>query len=493
MTNLQYSFDYKLIKPNRVAKIKQVIMVIKVNIVLIIKELFTEIGRIRMAVSGSDFARRLAETQARENEQAKTEIKKKTKARKFFDKLLDFITSPGVGTVLTIFGAITCLSSPLGVTIGATIAAVTMVSYSIARIRATLRMRTIKRTQKKELLLDNIEQKINRALDKSVNPKLRKVSNQEIMKILEKSISDEPVNRDKKIVNIISGQIRYLGLTGAANWALSMLSLNPVSIALTSTSMVLSNGLSYFGEIDYRKDKDLLDKEVLEKEEKLTQYLKRELGIEGKYVSKLSNKALLKILSIKEAEISCDGKTYKSDAEMKDALVNNAKKYQDVNLQEYKPEVGFIKDFGNLFINSFSSKKYGEFFVPLSHRENLEKTTQGVELQELNAFKKDELIQVDGRGKVFDIEMTDTNHSGQKQSANKVHHSVKDIIKEEEVRHKEHSGEHFVDGVSIELKESAVDHKQLSNIGDQNNVMRHSKIVRQQLSNNNVEKPERTL
>ena len=42
MTNLQYSFDYKLIKPNRVAKIKQVIMVIKVNIVLIIKELFTE-------------------------------------------------------------------------------------------------------------------------------------------------------------------------------------------------------------------------------------------------------------------------------------------------------------------------------------------------------------------------------------------------------------------------------------------------------------------
>jgi hypothetical protein len=74
-----------------------------------------------------------------------------------------------------------------------------------------------------------------------------------------------------------------------------------------------------------------------------------------------------------------------------------------------------------------------------------------------------------------------------------VHHSVKDIIKEEEVRHKEHSGEHFVDGVSIELKESAVDHKQLSNIGDQNNVMRHSKIVRQQLSNNNVEKPERTL
>ena len=74
MTNLQYSFDYKLIKPNRVAKIKQVIMVIKVNIVLIIKELFTEIGRIRMAVSGSDFARRLAETQARENLKREIEL-----------------------------------------------------------------------------------------------------------------------------------------------------------------------------------------------------------------------------------------------------------------------------------------------------------------------------------------------------------------------------------------------------------------------------------
>lgn len=441
-----------------------------------------------MAVSGSDFVRSLAKTQAKENEQVKTEIKKKTRARKFFDKLLDFITSPGVGTVLTVFGAIACLSSPLGITIGATIAAVTMASYSVARIRSTLRMRTIKKTQKKELLLDSIGQKINRALDRSVNPELRKVANQEIMKVLEKSISDKPANRDKKIVNIISGKIRYLGLTGSANWVLSMLSLNPMSIALSSTSMVLSNGLSYFGETDYRKDKDLLDKEVLEKEERLTQYLKRELGIEDKYISKLSNKALLEILSIKEAEISCDGKAYKSDTEMKDALVNNTKKYQGANLQEYEPEVGFVKDFGSLFINSFSSKKYGEFFVPLSHRENLEKTTQEIELQELNASKKDELIQVDGRGKVFDIEMTEITHFDQRPS--NAHHSVKDIIKEEEVKHKEHSGEHFVDEVSPKLREHSADHKQLSN---KNNDMRHSKIVRQQLSNNNVEKPERTL
>jgi F0F1-type ATP synthase assembly protein I len=468
-------------------------MVIKVNIILIIKEVFTEIGRIRMASSGSDFAKHLAKTQARENEQTSIKAKEKTKARKFFDKSLDFITSPGVGTVLTVFGAITCLSSPLGMIIGAAIAIVTMTSYSIARIRSTLRMRTIKRAQKKDLLLDSLDQKINKTLDKPASPELRKVANQKIMKILEKSISDEPISRDKKIVNIISGKIRYLSLTGAANWVLSILSLNPASIALSSTSMVLSNGLSYVGEIDYRKDKDLLDKEVLEKEGKLMQFLKRELGIEDKCISKLSNKALLKILSIKEAEISCDGKIYKSDAEMKDALDNNAKKYKDVNLQEYELEVGFIKDFGNLFVNSFSSQKYGEFFVPLSHRENLEKTTQDVQLQELNAFKKDELIQVDGRGKGVDIEMTEINQYDQKPSISKAHHSVKDIIKEEGVKHKEHLGEHFVDEVSLELREHSVDRKQLSNINDKNNVTRYSKAARQQLSNNNVEKPERTL
>lgn len=468
-------------------------MVIKVNIVLIIKEVFTEISRIRMAVGGSDFAKYLVKTQASENEQTKTEIKKKTKAKKFFDKSLDFITSPGVGMVLTVFGAITCLSSPLGIVIGSTIAAITMASYSVARIRSTLRMRTIKRAQKKDLLLDSLDQKINQTLDKSVNPELRKAANQKIMKIIEKRISDKPIVEEKSATNSISGKIRYLSLTGAANWVLSILSLNPASIALSSTSMVLSNGLSYFGETGYRKDKDLLDREVLEKEEKLTQYLKRELGIEDKYIGKLSNKALLEILSIKEAEISCAGKIYKSDDEMKDALGNNAKKYKDVNLQEYEPEVGFIKDFGNLFVNSFSSQKYEEFFVPLSHRENLDKTTQDVELQELNAFNKDELIQVNGRGKGVDIEMTEINQYDQKPSISKAHHSVKDIIKEEGVKHKEHSGERFVDEVSMELREHSIAHKQLSSINDKNNVTRYSKTARQQLSNNNVEKPERTL
>ena len=467
-------------------------MVIKVNIIFFIKEVFTEIGRIRMVSSGSDFVKHLAKTQSRENGQTLIKAKEKTKARKFFDKSLDFITSPGVGTVLTVFGAITCLSSPLGMIIGAAIAIVTITSYSIARIRSTLRMRAIKRAQKKDLLLDNLDQKINKTLDNPVSPELRKVANQKIMKILEKSISEELISRNKKIVNIISGKIRYLSLTGAANWVLSILSLNPVSIALSSTSMVLSNGLSYFGETDYRKDKDLLDKEVLAKEEKLMQYLKRELGIEDKYIRKLPNKVLLEILSIKEAEISCDGKVYKSDAEMKDALGNNAKKYKDVNLQEYELEVGFIKDFGNLFVNSFSSQKYGEFFVPLSHRENFKKTTQDDQLQELNSFKKDELIQVDGRGKGVDIEMSDINHSDQKPSISKVHHSIKEMIKEE-VKHKEHSGEHFVDEVSLKLREHSIDRKQLSNINDRNNAMRHSKTARQQLLNNNVEKPERTL
>ncbi|WHA05364.1 hypothetical protein N3Z17_02315 [Candidatus Bandiella numerosa] len=416
------------------------LLVMKVDIISIVKEIFAKIGDAREVNIGLKLAQRLAKTQANENEQAEPEIKKKTKIRKFFDKFLDFITSPGVGTILTVFGAITILSSPLGIAVGATIAAVTMVSYSIARIRATLRMRTIKRTQQKDLLLDSLDQKIEKTLEKSVNPKLREMANQEIMSILKKSISDEPANKDKKLVNIISSKIRYFGLTGVANWVLSILSLNPASIALSSTSLMLVNGSSYFGEADYRKNKDLLDSEVSEKEGKLIQYLKKELRIEDKYIDKLSNQDLLKILSIKEAEISCGRKKYESDEEMQKALKVETKKCEDVNLTGYKPEVGFVQDFGNLFLNSFSSQQHGKFFAPLSHRENVEKTTQDDELQNLNAFKKDKLLQMDGKGK--DIEMTEINHHHIEPIVIPQHHSVKDIIKEEGDKLKKHSGTH---------------------------------------------------
>jgi hypothetical protein len=405
----------------------------KVDIISIVKEIFGKIGDAREANIGLKLAKRLAKTQANENEQAEPEIKKKTKIRKFFDKFLDFITSPGVGTILIVFGAITTLSSPLGIAVGATIAAVTMVSYSIARIRATLRMRTIKRTQQKDLLLDSLDQKIEKTLEKSVNPKLREMANQEIMSILKKSISDEPANKDKKIVNIISSKIRYFGLTGVANWVLSILSLNPASIALSSTSLMLVNGSSYFGEADYRKNKDLLDSEVSEKEGKLIQYLKKELGIEDKYIDKLSNQDLLKILSIKEAEISCGRKKYESDEEMQKALKVETKKCEDVNLTGYKPEVGFVQDFGNLFLNSFSSQQHGKFFAPLSHRGNVEKTTQDDELQNLNAFKKDKLLQIDGKGK--DIEMTEINRKHDKTFVvTEKHHFREDIIHERDTK-----------------------------------------------------------
>jgi len=424
----------------------------KVDIISVIKEIFGRIGDAREANIGLKLAERLAKTQANENEQAEPEIKKKTKIRKFFDKFLDFITSPGVGTILIVFGAITTLSSPLGIAVGATIAAVTMVSYSIARIRATLRMRTIKRTQQKDLLLDSLDQKIEKTLEKPVNPelremanKVREMANEEIRSILKKSISNEPVNRDKGNVNIISGKIRYFGLTGVANWVLSILSLNPASIALSSTSLMLVNGSSYFGETDYRKNKDLLDSEVSEKEGKLIQYLKKELGIEDKYIDKLSNQDLLKILSIKEAEISCGRKKYESDEEMQKALKVETKKCEDVNLTGYKPEVGFVQDFGNLFLNSFSSQQHGKFFAPLSHRENVEKTTQDDELQNLNAFKKDKLLQMDGKqmdGKGKDIEMTEINHHHIEPIVIPQHHSVKDIIREEGDKLKKHSGTH---------------------------------------------------
>jgi hypothetical protein len=135
------------------------------------------------------------------------------------------------------------------------------------------------------------------------------------------------------------------------------------------------------------------------------EYLKKELGIDEKYIDKLSNQDLLKILSIKEAEISCGRKKYESDEEMQKALKVETKKCEDVNLTGYKPAVGFVQDFGNLFLNSFSSQQHGKFFAPLSHRGNVEKTTQDDELQNLNAFKKDKLLQIDGKGK--DIEMTD--------------------------------------------------------------------------------------
>ena len=70
----------------------------------------------------------------------------------------------------------------------------------------------------------------------------------------------------------------------------------------------------------------------------------------------------------------------------------------------------------------------------------MEKTTQDDELQNLNAFKKDKLLQMDGKGK--DIEMTEINHHHIEPIVIPQHHSVKDIIKEEGDKLKKHSGTH---------------------------------------------------
>ena len=105
--------------------------------------------------------------------------------------------------------------------------------------------------------------------------------------------------------------------------------------------MIVGNGLGYYGETGYRKDKDLLDKEVSEKEQKLIEYLKVELGIEDKFINTLSNKDLLKILSIKEAESSCHRKLYNSIQDMRKELITHTKSYEDINLEEFPVQRSF--------------------------------------------------------------------------------------------------------------------------------------------------------
>ena len=356
------------------------------NIILIVKEFFSEIGRARLTLSTVEFIKSLTNEKNKSEEKDLDQTTTKSKPNKF----LDLLTSPGVGTLLTVFGVITCLYSPLGIAIGGTVAAITTISYSLAMIRSTLRMKTIKNTQNKDLLLDNIIEKVEILSTKQPNPELKEVVNEEIKKVINKKITDEKINKPKNIINSISGNVRYLSLTGTANWILSILTLNPLSIAISSTAMIVGNGLSYYGETYYRKDKDLLDKEVSEKEQKLIEYLKVELGIEDKFINTLSNQDLLKILSIKEAESSCNRKSHSSIEDMKKELLTHTKSYEDINLEEFPIQRSFGGDFTHLFSNSFSSEKYGKFFSPLNHRQEKEQHEQDTYTEVFNALNKDD-------------------------------------------------------------------------------------------------------
>ena len=111
------------------------------NIILVVKEFLSEVGKTRLTLSSIEFIKSLTSKNNESEDKDLDQPATKSKPNKF----LDFLTSPGVGTVLTIFGVITCLYSPLGIAIGGTVAAITTISYSLAMIRSTLRMKTIKK------------------------------------------------------------------------------------------------------------------------------------------------------------------------------------------------------------------------------------------------------------------------------------------------------------------------------------------------------------
>lgn len=425
------------------------------NIISIITNFIADIGKTRLTLSSIEFIKSLT------SEKNESEIidSDQTAVKNKPNKFLDLLTSPGVGTILTVFGVMSYLYSPLGIVIGGTVATITTTSYSLSMIRATLRMKTIKNTQNKDLLLDIISEKIQISSKKQLNPQFKKMVNEEIKKIINKKISDEKTTKQKSSINSISGNIRYISLTGAANWVLSIITLNPISIALSSTSMIVNNGLSYHGETNYRKGKDLLDRDVLEKENKLTEYLKIELGIEDKFINELSNNDLLKILSIKEAELSCHNKSYSSLEDMEKEFIKHTKSYEDINLEEFHIQRSFTQDFAYLFSSSFSSEKYGELFCPLIHRQENEQLEQKTYSEIIASSKNDELK---GKDKSMGIEMVEL--SSNNLSPDKLERSAS------------------TRGYIIEEKKPTI---------SEGYSLKHSEALKKQ--SNNLEKPKRSI
>ncbi|RST69816.1 hypothetical protein [Candidatus Aquarickettsia rohweri] len=152
------------------------------NIISIVTKFLTDVGETRLTLSTFNFAKLLV----KRKDESKVKDLDKTAIKSKPNKFLDILTSPGVGTILTVFGVITCLYSPLGIAIGGTVAAITTISYSLSMIRSTLRMRTIKNTQNKDLLLDTISAKIQISSERQLNPQFKKMVNEEIKKVIDK-------------------------------------------------------------------------------------------------------------------------------------------------------------------------------------------------------------------------------------------------------------------------------------------------------------------
>ena len=288
--------------------------------------------------------------------------------RKAFNSFLDTLSSPGVGTALVIASSLLSLASPLGIVWGATLCATSLITQVITMGRAASRMRTIHDTQQKELMLDEIikvqGQNIESNLEPNQKEKLSTAVQDRIKEVLNGKKVDD-ISDKKRWYNKASGAVRYLSLNSVKNWVISIASLNPVSIAISSLSMLVSNGGAYYGEVKYREDKDQLDKDVLAKQSDIL----KQLEITGDY--KLDKGDIAKILAIKkmEQDIKKSGRYDDSLSELHFGI-QSIEEFE--RTKKASQSNSFVWDFGSLFFKSFSSEGYKEYFQPLDHRKPIE-------------------------------------------------------------------------------------------------------------------------
>jgi hypothetical protein len=287
--------------------------------------------------------------------------------KRVFRNFLDIISSPGIGTVLTIISALLFLTSPLGIVWGATLCSVAIVGHSITVVRDTLRMQTIRDTQNKNTILDRLNDTVKHTPESSQNPELASISRDKIYNIIKLKITDNEKIEEKKLHNKLSGMLRYLNVTSAWNWGLSIASFNPVSIAVSSFNMLFNNGFACYEELSYRDAKDKLDREVSDKEGEVKKWLKKEFGVEDKFISQLDKKDLVGILNIKEAELLTLPKKDMDNISISTEFEKNLQQCVDADKKQYKSS-SFLGDFGHLFICSFHSKYYYEYFTPMPSR-----------------------------------------------------------------------------------------------------------------------------
>jgi hypothetical protein len=325
--------------------------------------------------------------------------------RKGVDRFLDVLSSPGVGTVLTVTSALLSLASPFGIAFGATLCAIALTSQVVTMARATSRMRTVRDTKEKDGQLDKIlklkNEEVKTTLNEEQKAALSNVVTQRIKEVLYGKGPIEKVD-EKKWYNKISGMMRYTNLTSVKNFVLSILSFNVASVAISSMSMLISNGASLDGETSYRKEKDKLDEDVSQKQEVVL----KTLGISVKY--ELSKGDIAKILAIKQTEqdiqknipLTSQFNTTTPNIEFNKGYATHFEKTNTASRSN-----NFIWDFGSLFSQSFSSEGYKKHFEPLKDHKELSQCQH-------NTDKTDTIPNVLGKWKHYV-----THHSNSKNNS----------------------------------------------------------------------------